>query len=350
MTAPGWLRRPALWAVVVAVVLASAWVLDPLDAQRVTRAVALAVGVLGLQVVSGYTGQVSLGHGAFMGLGAYTTAVLAADHGWPILAAIPAGGVACLVAGVVVGLPALRIRGLFLALTTLALAAAFPVIVVELDGLTGGFGGKRVPADVVAPAWTGIDATDDHRWRHVLVVVVAVVAFAAVSNLVRSRVGRSLEAVREREVAAAACGIDVARTKVLAFGVGAAVTGVGGGMLILVRPFVSVTDFELILSIQLFTALVIGGAASVPGAVIGGALVVGVPWATEGAGFSASTGIVYGVVLAVLTLALPGGIAGTARRLGLRVSGPAAGPPDGPPGRPPPPPPRGGGLEVEASW
>src|SRR5690606_26538212 len=140
------------------------------------QAAGYAVAVLGLNLVAGFSGQISLGHSAFMGVGAYTTAILVADHDWSFVSTIPVSAVLCFAVGVLVGIPALRLQGLYLALATVGLAVLFPSVVNKYDSLTGGSNGKRIPrgARLLAPEWTGLDPREDaHIWVYFLVVVIA---------------------------------------------------------------------------------------------------------------------------------------------------------------------------------
>ena len=207
--------------------------------------VTLAVAILGLNIVTGYSGQISIGHSFFFGIGAYTTMILVADHGWPFLATLPVAGALGFIVGFVIGLPALRIRGLYLSLVTLGLALAFPAIAksdnffgIDFASLTGGSNGKvdhrrrghhdeRLP---LGPAIVGagqlVGRTTGSSPRS---FVVAIVMFLLTSNLVRSRVGRGLIAMRDNETGAAVSGVYPAQYKVLAFATSALVTSIGGG-------------------------------------------------------------------------------------------------------------------------
>ena len=159
-----------------------------------------AIAALGLNLLTGYNGQISIGHGAFFGVGAYTTAILVADHGWSHFATLPAAAILAFGLGVLVGLPALRIQGLYLALVTLALATVFPLVITRFTSVTGGTQGMRVPR-FRAPSWTGL--TDD-QWKYYVLLAFAVIAFVLVRNLVKSRVGRAIIAIRDNETAAQA--------------------------------------------------------------------------------------------------------------------------------------------------
>ncbi len=276
------------------------------------------VAVLGLNLVIGYTGQISLGHSFFMGMGAYATAILVADYNWPYLLTIPVGMVAAFVVGLIVGIPALRIKGLYLALVTLGLGLILPTLIKKYDGLTGGANGKRVPADLDPPSWTGIDPRNDYIWVYLLLLAVAFVSFLLVRGLVRSRVGRAIIAIRDNETGAAVSGVNVPMFKVLTFGFSAAIASVAGSMFTMKTSFVSDTDFGLVLAIFLLVGLVVGGVATLTGAILGGLAVVFLPyWGREfsannidfiGSNPEALGTAVLGVILIILTFVMPGGI------------------------------------------
>jgi branched-chain amino acid transport system permease protein len=283
-----------------------------------TQAAAFAVAILGLNIVTGFSGQISLGHSAFMGTGAYTTAILVADHDWSFFATIPVAALLCFVAGVVIGIPALRLQGLYLAIATTGLAVIFPNLVNKLDSLTGGSNGKRLGRGnrILAPEWTGMDPRDDaHKWVYFVVVAVAALLFLLARNMIRSRAGRALIALRDNPVGAEVSGVDLARYKVLAFGISAMYAGVAGSLFMFTQTVATASGFSLNRSIELVTGVVIGGLASLPGSVLGGLLVVFLPdWAGD---FSNGTlsGAIYGVLLIAIVAVHPGGLADLFGRL-----------------------------------
>jgi branched-chain amino acid transport system permease protein len=307
-------------------VLAGAVVLVPIvyDAPTVvlfSQAAAAAIAVLGLILVTGFSGQVSLGHGAFMGVGAYTTAILVVDHNWPFFATVPAAALLCFVVGVVVGVPALRLQGLYLALATLGLAVILPNLVNKLDSITGGSSGKRLGRHrIVAPGWTGLDArADAHVFVYAVIVAVAGVLFLVARNMVHSRVGRALIALRDNPVGAQASGINLARYKVLAFGISALYAGVAGSLFMFTQTIATASNYSLDRSIALLTGVVIGGLASLPGSVIGGLLVVFLPdWAKNVANGTLRDAV-YGVLLILIVAVHPGGVADLFRLARTRV-------------------------------
>jgi len=300
-------------------------------------AVTLAVAILGLNIVTGYSGQISIGHSAFFGIGAYTTMILIADHGWPFLATLPVAGALGFLVGAVIGVPALRIRGLYLSLITLGLALAFPAIVksdnffgVDFASITGGSNGKVISSGDVTttkgfhwnpPSWAP-DGWTTNDWVFTTVFVIAIVLFVLTSNLIRSAVGRGLVAMRDNETGAAVSGVYPAQYKVLAFATSAFVTSIGGGCFALASTTIGPDTFGLQRSIEFIAGLVIGGVATILGPAIGGVLVEWLPyWAFEvnwpilGKLQGPQAGILYGVILVLIIFFMPGGIVYGIRQL-----------------------------------
>ena len=311
---------------------------------RLNKAIAYTIAILGLQVVIGYTGQIALGQSFFFGTGAYVSAWLIADHSWPFLLTLLIVIPACFIIGMVLGLPALRIRGLYLALLTFGLAAVFPSI-VKLDKLysyTGGAGGKLTSNyKFVAPAWLPFDEVaqalqklpvlggffgdgplsnreESRLWKFILFCAIAGICFWLVYNLIHSRPGRAMRAIRDNETSAAISGVNLAITKTLSFGVASALGGVGGAIYVAEVGIASPDDFSSLVAIYLIVGLVVGGVGTLPGAVIGGLIYALVPdWASSTQSISfvpqrwlqGPTGsLILGLLLIVLTLFLPGGI------------------------------------------
>jgi branched-chain amino acid transport system permease protein len=324
--------RWGVFGVVLVVVAALPQVLEAGMVNRLSEVLWVAVAALGLALLTGYNGQISLGHGAFVGLGAYVTMILTVDYGVPFALAGLVAVAAAFVVGVGVGLPALRITGVYLALVTLGLAVLFPQLVVRFGDITGGTVGRQLiprpgygdsalieeigqrrylgQAGFRAPEWTGLA---DDQWRFYVFGVVALVAFLLVRNLTRSRVGRSLVAIRDNETAAEVAGVRVDRTKVLTFGVSAAIAAVGGWMFAVLNNQVSPTSFTITLSITLLVAAVLGGAASIVGPLIGATVVVLLREVIP-ADSQRYSQVAFGVVLIVVMLVAPGGIVGIYRR------------------------------------
>ncbi|MEP7201175.1 MAG: branched-chain amino acid ABC transporter permease [Ilumatobacteraceae bacterium] len=312
-------------------------VAENFSALRWAIAVTLSIGILGLNIVTGYSGQISIGHSAFFGIGAYTTMILIADHGWPFLATLPVAGALGFLVGAVIGIPALRIRGLYLSLITLGLALAFPAIVksddffgVNVASLTGGSNGKVISSGDVTttkgfhwnpPSWVPDDWTAND-WVFTTVVVIAIILFALTSNLIRSGVGRGLVAMRDNETGAAVSGVYPARYKVLAFATSAFVTAIGGGCFALASTTIGPDTFGLQRSIEFIAGLVIGGVATILGPAIGGVLVEWLPyWAFEvdwpllGKLEGPQAGILFGVILVFIIFFMPHGIVYGLRQL-----------------------------------
>ena len=216
---------------------------------------AYAVAVLGLNLLVGYSGQISLGHGASFALGAYVSAILITDAGFPPYATVPVAAVVCFGAGFLLGLPALRLRGLYLAILTLGLAVATPQLIKRFDGLTGGTQGINVEQPT-APAWTGLA---DDQFLYLVTLAFSVVMFVLAARLVRGRVGRALIAIRDNETAARAQGVNPARYKTLAFATGSLYAGVGGALYVFSIGFVAPESFTLVVSFSFLAAVVVGG-------------------------------------------------------------------------------------------
>jgi branched-chain amino acid transport system permease protein len=232
----------------------------------------LLVAALGLNILTGYTGQISLGHAAFMGVGAYATALAATRLDAPFWLAIPAGGVAACAAGAVVGIPSLRIKGLYLAIATLAAQVIFEWIFTNWTGVTGGIRGLNVP-----PARVGGLLLDTDRSTYYLVLGVVLAHAYAAANLFRTRVGRAFVAVRDRDLSAELIGVNLFRTKILAFMVSSYYAGVAGGLFVYFTKVVTPESFPLTLSIQLLAMIIVGGLGSIQGAIYGTVFVTLVP-------------------------------------------------------------------------
>jgi len=267
-----------------------------------------AIALLGVNILIGYNGQFSLGHSAFYALGAYTTAIMIDQWSVPYGWTIPVAGVLCLVAGFLFGIPALRLEGLYLALATFALALAVPQILKYFEHWTGGSQGI-VLSKPSAP-WS-LKINPD-QWLYFLTLAVLVVLFALARNLLAGRTGRAIVAIRDNPIAAQAMGIDTALYKSLTFGVSAAYTGIAGALSALVIAFVAPDAFDVFLSITFVTGIVIGGLASISGAIFGALFIQFVPnWAQDIS--KAAPWAIYGVFLIGFMYVMPRGIAGALR-------------------------------------
>jgi branched-chain amino acid transport system permease protein len=277
--------------------------------------------VAGLTVLTGLSGQISLGNGAFMAIGAYTTALLLIHLNWPFIAVLLIAAVVTAAAGAIVGVAAARLYGPYLAGATLILGVALPSVADAYPGVFGGDQGLSVLFPT--PAFLGASFPPT-RWLAWVSVAVALVTLTLLANLSRSRIGRNWRAVRDDEVAAALAGINVAATRVLAFVVSAACAGLAGSLLAIVTGVVGSTDFTITVSITLLTAAVIGGLGTLPGAIWGAMVVVLLQtYITDVAtshGLSATVGAnipvaAYGLILIVVMLAFPQGIQGAIRKV-----------------------------------
>jgi branched-chain amino acid transport system permease protein len=281
------------------------------------------VAVAGLTLLTGLNGQVSLGHGAFMMIGAYTATKLIADRGWPLALVLVVAALVTGVAGVLAGAAAARLRGPYLAGATLALAVGLPSIVDRFPDFLGASNGLTV-SPPTPPESLGATFPLE-RWQAWITCLAALIAYVLLANLVRSRFGRAFRAVRDSEVAAELAGLHVAHTQVLAFVVSAVSAGLAGGLFVVVTQLAAPGAFGLSLSVALLAGAVLGGLGSLGGAAIGAAALVLIPqWADDLSGtLSLSTNVqanlalaVYGAVLIVVILAAPRGLAGAVGRLG----------------------------------
>jgi len=275
-----------------------------------------AVAILGLALVTGFNGQISLGHGAFYAVGAYVTAILMSHYAVPYWATLPASAAICAVLGFLIGLPALRLGGLYLALTTFALAVATPQLLKykAFEDWTGGVQGLVLdkpdpPFDLPLNA---------DQWLYLLTLGVGAVLFVLAGNLVRGRIGIAMRAVRDHPLAAEATGIDVALFKTRTFAVSAMFTGIAGSLGAIAVGFVAPDSFTVLLSITLFVGLLVGGVASIAGPVFGGLFIAFLPNVAEEIS-KAAPGAVYGVVLIAFLYLLPSGVAGGLGRLFSRA-------------------------------
>ena len=269
------------------------------------------VAILGLDVLTGHSGQISLGHGAFMAVGAYTTAILMANHGVRDVWTIPiAAGVAGVI-GLLAGVPALRLSGLYLALATFGIAVVLPTVLKKFDHFTGGSTGITLFGK---PAQTGhgvgIWGLTNNQWLYALTWTIGGFVFLIAWWLLDSRFGRSLRAIRDSELAATAYGVNRAKYKVLAFGVSAAFAGVAGALFAINVAYVAPDAFPIQLSLYLLVGAVVGFFGSIWGAVVGALLIQFLPDIvgliphvdTKQAG---PTTLFFGLVLVVLMLVLP---------------------------------------------
>jgi branched-chain amino acid transport system permease protein len=315
-------KHLALGLLAIVVLLALGLVLDPYRNLQLANVEYLVCAAAGLSVLTGLSGQISLGQGALMAVGAYSAALLLA-HGWPLIPVLLAAVVITAGVGVLVGAAAARLRGPYLAGATLALAVGLPAL-ASYRGLADTLGGANglVVLSPPAPAWLGDVPLD--RWQLGVSSIATVLALVLLANLVHSRIGRSWRAVRDDEVAAELSGLPVARLQISAFVVSAAAAGLGGALLAFVNGLAAPGAFGLTLSLQLLAAVVLGGLGTIPGAVYGGLLLVFLPaWSADlAARFDLSRDVyanlplaVYGGVLVLVMLTFPAGVQGAVSRL-----------------------------------
>ncbi len=308
-------RRTAPWSVGAAViglvvVYYVPYVVPAYQLALLASAAAAAVAILGLNILFGYTGQISVGHAAFFGLGAYGAGILVSRFGWPYPLSILASMVMAFVVGLIVSIPASRLKGLYLALVTIAVGAVFPGLLRRFSSLTNGDNGV-FNLQWQPPSWTGLYGLDGQQiWGFWVSGGCLVVACLVAHNLISSRVGRSLLAVRDHEVAAAATGVRVTTVKALSFAVAGALGALGGALATASIGVITPGQFGLEQSIELLVAMVIGGAATLRGSIIGGAVYVYVPYYTSQVFSGPVSGVLFGAAIIVAVFLTPNGIDG----------------------------------------
>ncbi|HXV07600.1 MAG TPA: branched-chain amino acid ABC transporter permease [Burkholderiales bacterium] len=306
----------------LALLCALPFVLSNYRTFQFTLALVYAIVLLGLNILTGYNGQISLGHGAFYAIGAYTAAILMDKFGVPYWATVPLGGAVCLVFGFLFGLPALRLHGHYLALATFALAVAMPQI-LKYKGIEEWTGGVQGIVIIKPDPPAGVPLNQD-QWLYLLTLAVAVAMFALAWNLIHSRVGRAWMALRDHPIAAEAMGVNSALYKASAFGISALYTGVAGALGAIVVQFVAPDSFTGVLSINFLIGVVIGGLASISGAIWGALFIQFVPNIADQISKAAPWAI-YGIFMIAFAYAMPTGVAGFLRLVWSRASRRAAG-------------------------
>lgn len=309
-----------LAAAILLLMLVLPFLIDPIGLRRTAGIMVLTLAVLGVVVATGYGGLISLGHGAFVGLGAFTMGGLLDQVGLPFPIAIAVTFVFCCLVGWLLGLPALRIKGIYLALITLGLAVVFPALAKRFPELSGGTTGRPVDYEVQAPQWLGSEY--DITWRYYVCLLCCALMFFLTVNVLRSRVGRAIQAVRDDETAAATFGVNLVSIKAGAFALSVGLAGTAGALQVILFPFVSPSQFGVFLSLRLYAAAIIGGAGYVIGAVYGVVALLVIPAINGAIGLLDNDVIVFGIGLILLTFVSPDGIAGWLRRTGwLRSPG-----------------------------
>jgi branched-chain amino acid transport system permease protein len=283
---------------------------------QLTMVVVYAIAILGLSLLTGFNGQISLGHGAFYAIGAYTTAILMSSWDVPYWLTLPVSALVCAVVGFLLGLPALRLGGLYLALTTFAMAVATPQILKykAIEDWTGGVQGLVIDKP---EAPFGLKLSPD-QWLFLFTVAVAVVLYVVAWNIVRGRVGRAMMAIRDHAMAAEAMGINQPVVKTSAFALSAMYTGLAGSLGAIAVQFVAPDSFGVMVSIFLFVGLVVGGVSSIGGTLLGAAFIEFVPNLADKMS-KAAPGAVYGVILIAVMFLMPAGAGGSLHSLWRRV-------------------------------
>lgn len=300
------------WLILAVLIVIPPLVTEPLDLNKLSRLIVLVLAVLGVNLLTGYCGLISLGHGVFVGVGAFTMANMI-DQGMSLFLAGLVATVFTGVVGLILGLPALRVRGLYLALITFGMALAFPPFARQLGKWTGGVTGRTVANDAfVPPAFLGID-DQVHVWRYGWCLIIVALWFVLARNLISSRMGRALRTIRDNESAAATFGINVRAAKAGALAISAAMAGTAGVLQALLNPYVSHGDFDAFLSLRLYAAAVLGGLGTLVGAVFGVIALIIVPMINGAIGLIDNEAVVFGAGLVIITFVAPAGLAGLAR-------------------------------------
>jgi branched-chain amino acid transport system permease protein len=333
------IRLGAAIALLIAAVYVFGWYIPQFYEQGTTylwaEALYIGVAAMGLNLLTGYNGQVSIGHGAFFGLGMYTTAILMQSHDWSFTETLPVVAAITFGIGVLVGFPALRVKGLYLALVTLGLAVLFPQLTNrfvprDLCSTCGTSQVGELPrVKLLPPSWTPTFIHQPDQWAYYATLSIAVIGIVVSFLIVRSRFGRALIAVRDHEAAAETVGINIARVKVIAFATSALYAGVAGSCFVLVKRLATASSVSIFqLSIEFLVAVVIGGTATVLGPFVGGIIVVfsgrwiseSFPskvlfWHINDSVKNLLSPAIFGIGLILLMYLLPDGIVGGGRRV-----------------------------------
>jgi branched-chain amino acid transport system permease protein len=326
------------WAYLAGFLLLTPLVLQPFEIGKMNRALIMGVAILAVNLVVGFNGMLALGHSAFMGIGAFVTASMVQDENWDYWQVIPVVLIVGFLMGVVIGLPALRVKGLYLALVTIAQAAVFPTL-VNIDELgiakrTGGPNGKGVSEEVIAPSYLewlpGVDgARGGSAYRFWIIILMVGITMLLITNYLRSRPGRAVLAIRDNEAGAAVYGVNLPIVKTMNFAISAAVGSLAGLMWCLDKGFVAGQDFTFLLAVDLIIGLVLGGVGTLQGSLVGGLFVVWVNDLTKR--ISVPLGLytlngdgplakaIFGLILILFTFFAPGGIVSLARMINAKL-------------------------------
>jgi branched-chain amino acid transport system permease protein len=302
-------RIPALASLATVAVLLSVlpFTLSDYNVSLVAKVGVFFVAVLGLDILTGYTGQISIGHGAFMAIGGYTTAIMSRDHDTNLVVTMLMAFAICFAVGLLVGLPALRLSGVYLALATFALAVSVPSLPLKWSSFLGGRNGVQTSRTV------------SNLWLYGAAWTAAAILFVLAWLILRGRVGRAFRAVRDSEIAAVASGIELPVYKTLAFGISAAYAGVAGSLFVLAtNGFAAPDEFGVVLSLQILIGAAVAGLGSLWGVLAGAAFVGLLPSVSNSVpviGSAHGRDVVFGAAVVLVMLLLPGGFAGLIARL-----------------------------------
>jgi branched-chain amino acid transport system permease protein len=302
-------RIPALGSLVAvaAVLCVLPFILSDYNVSLAAQVGIFFIAVLGLDILTGYTGQISIGHGAFMAIGGYTTAVMSQDHRTNLIVTMLMAFAICFVVGLLVGLPALRLSGVYLALVTFALAVSVPLLPLKWSSFLGGRDGVQTSREV------------SNLWLYGVAWTASAILFMLAWLILRGRVGRAFRAVRDSEIAAVASGIELPVYKTLAFGISAAYAGVAGSLFVLANNgFAAPDEFAVVLSLQILIGAAVAGLGSLWG-VLAGAAFVGLLPSVSGnvpvIGSAHGRDVVFGAAVIGVMLLLPGGFASLVTRI-----------------------------------
>lgn len=291
---------------VVVVLLILPWTLAPFTLSQVAASAQIALVVLSLNLLVGMAGQISLGQAAFVGVGAYTVTVLVADAGMDFALASVIAVVVSAFVGLLVGLPSLRLKGVYVALSSIGIAIVFPSIIQSMSDITGGTAGKSLMMRIVPPP--GLTSA---QWVYLVSILVVIVAFVLVRNIKESRMGYALRAIRDNQLVSETFGVQAGRAKLVCFMISAGLAGAAGCLFALQRQFVSPADFGLLKSIDYFVGMAVGGQSSVMGAAVGGVFLEYAPQVIREIGLDRLlTPLIYGVLLVIVMISFRHGIAG----------------------------------------
>lgn len=312
------------WLVILLILLLLApFVLDQYTTYILNISGIMVIGALGLNILTGYTGQISLGHAAFMAIGAYTTGILSSRYGISFLILLPLSGIVSTLFGLVVGIPSLRLKGLYLAIATMAFGFIIDYVLVHWNALTKGTVGIQVQTARIA----GFSFNSDQKF-YFLIVILVIVAALATKNLFRTKVGRAFQAIRDRDIAAEIMGINLAKYKLYSFGISSFYAGVAGCLYAYYISFIAPEHFTILISIQYITMIIVGGMGTVLGSILGAIFmtilpevlrllsdILGKSYPVVVARFVDVKSIIYGLIIILFLMYEPDGLSGRWRTI-----------------------------------